>query len=176
MTADCHDFVQFRASQTEPGPKHIITTFRLSWVERAVTDHHSVQAGGGVDADGYERDLLQALRARLLPPRTLKDTRTRGDVMAEDVRVEDRFPSSTLVVILRESTRTACRFGFRARIWTERGESRGTVARFREPDEFAMILSTHLEETVSTGPGLPATCAPGEITWVHVNPLWRFWE
>jgi len=125
---------------------------------------------------GYERELVRWLRAQLMPPRTLQDRRTLGTVTVEDVRVDGSFPDSRLVVVVRLSTRPDCRFGFRARIWTNEGVSKGALNDFPEAEDFAMILGTHLEETVMAWPGLPADCAPDGIAWVHANPMWQLWD
>jgi hypothetical protein len=127
------------------------------------------------DRLGYERELVRWLRAQLMP-RTLQDRRTLGTVTVEDVRVEGGFPDSRLVVVVRLSTRPHCRFGFRARIWTDEGVSRGAANDFPDADDFAMILGAHLEETVMAWPGLPSECAPDGITWVRANPMWQLWE
>jgi len=128
------------------------------------------------EPERYEHDLLEGLQARLLPPRTFLDRRTLSDAVAEDVRMEDRFPATRVVVVLRLGARPDCRFGFRARVWTDAGAPRGAAEHFEEPDDFAMILGVHLEESVATGPGLPETCEPGEITWVHVDPSRSYWQ
>jgi hypothetical protein len=130
----------------------------------------------GVAPERFEHDLLEALRARLLPPRAFLDRRTLGEVVADDVRVEGRFPSSRVVVVLRLSARADCRFGFGARVWTDAGEPRGAAGHFTDPDGFAMILAVHLEESVTTGSGLPDACDPDEITWVPVNPSSSYWQ
>jgi hypothetical protein len=124
------------------------------------------------DRDEYERELLDAMRAYLAPDRALPDRRTSGAVTTDEVRLDGSYPATELVVVLRDSARPDCRFGLRARIWTDDGRPRGELHQFASPAEFAMILNTHLEEEVMAYPGLPDECEPGAVTWIGIDPLW----
>lgn len=85
----------------------------------------------------------------------------------EDVFVDGVYPGSQLVVLVRDGDRPECTFGFRLAVWNQDGRP-AMEDHWPTPEDHAWILAINLEEDVeAAGYGLPAQCAPGEVTWVR---------
>ena len=121
----------------------------------------------------YEQRVLRKLRQELVERESLVERG--GGIRIEEVRLDTSGPLHQVHLLLRESSRPECLFGYWAEAveWEEESVEDPIVLNPQEgywgPEDWASaILVTNFEEQVDAlGLGLPPDCDPEGITWIN---------
>ena len=129
-----------------------------------------------MDPAAYEQRLQLALEDMLADGRQLGYAIRSGRVSVDAARLEGTYPHTRVILRLTSELQPECRFGFSARVWNAAGRPSAEDS-FGTPEEFAWIMTVHLQEIVEAGDGgLPTDCVAGEVTWVRGVVLGTYFD